>query len=194
MKSQFRIMAVFVAALASGTAFSANADGMSTVLGSGDGAQGAGGQVNFSGEITDAACDIVSESTNQNVDLGKWASSYFKATGTETTKTPFHIKVKDCPQSVSKVSVLFDGQKDSAESDLLAVTGGATGVGIQLIEADESTEVPLGVVSKEYPIDAGADGADGSADLTFYANYRATADKVKAGKADGVANFEMVYN
>jgi P pilus assembly protein, pilin FimA len=192
MKAQFRIMAVFVAAIASGATFSASA--IDTVLGSDAGAQGTGGQVNFTGSITDSACDITTESTNQDVDLGKWASNYFKSTGTETTKTPFHIKVKDCPSSVTKVSVLFEGQHDTADKDLLAVSGGAQGVAIQLLEADESTKIALDNVSKEYPVNAGSEGEEGTADLTFYANYRATTDKVVAGDANGVANFEMVYN
>ncbi len=202
MKSQFRIMAVVIAALAAGTTLSAIAansssattSGVSTTLPATAGTQGAGGQVKFTGEITDAACDIDTNSTNQVVDLGKWASNYFKTAGTETTKTPFHINVKDCPSSVTKVAVLFDGKHDANESDLLAIQGAATGVGIKLIEADQSTPVKLGTISDEYPIDAGSNGEDGSADLVFYADYRATADKVTAGSADGVTNFEMVYN
>lgn len=194
MKSQFRIMAVVIAALASGTTLSAIANDMTTTVPAAEGTQGAGGQVKFTGEITDAACDIDTNSTNQVVDLGKWASSYFKATGTETTKTSFHINVKDCPSSVSKVAVLFDGTHDANEADLLAINGDATGVGIKLIEADETTQVKLGTISKEYPIDAGSDGEAGTADLLFYADYRATADTVTAGNADGVTNFEMVYN
>lgn len=45
MKSQFRIMAVVIAALASGTTLSAIANDMTTTVPAADGAQGAGGQV-----------------------------------------------------------------------------------------------------------------------------------------------------
>lgn len=82
------------------------------------------------------------------MDLGKWASTYFTSTGFETTKTPFHIKVKDCPASVTNVAVLFDGARDQSDNTLLATTGGAAGVAIKLYEDDKSTAVSLGKVSK----------------------------------------------
>ncbi|STU63030.1 fimbrial protein [Klebsiella pneumoniae subsp. ozaenae] len=62
----------------------------------------------------------------------------------KTTKTPFHIKVKDCPASVTTVAVLFDGARDQSDNSLLAINGGASGVAIKLYEHDRSTAVSLG--------------------------------------------------
>lgn len=101
----------------------------------------------FTGSITDSSCNVDSTSANQSVDLGKWASSYFTGAGSETTKTAFHIKVKDCPSTVTTVSVLFDGTRDTNNSDLLAINGTASGVAIKLYEDDKSTPVDLGAVS-----------------------------------------------
>ena len=192
MKTQLRIMAILMGALVSGVTFQATA--ANTINpNSGTSAQGAGGQVIFNGSITDSSCNVDSGSTGQTVDLGKWASTYFTSTGSETTKTPFHIKVKDCPASVAKVAVLFDGARDQSDTTLLATNGGATGVAIKLYEDDQNTAVSLGKVSKDHPVVAGATAGTGSADLEFYADYVSTG-AVAAGDANGTANFNMIYN
>lgn len=54
MKSQFRIMACVIAALASGAAVAS----VSTNPGSEAGTQGTGGQVKFTGSITDSSCNV----------------------------------------------------------------------------------------------------------------------------------------
>ena len=155
------------------------------------GTQSTGGQIEFSGSITDTSCNIDSTSANQIVDLGKWASSYFTGAGSETTKTAFHIKVKDCPATVTKVSVLFDGTRDSNNSNLLAVNGGAQGVAIKLYEDDKATPINLGTESKDQAVIAGTSGSNsGTADLEFFADYISTS-AVSAGSANGTANFNM---
>lgn len=190
MKSQFRIMACVIAALASGAAVAS----VSTNPGSAAGTQGTGGQVQFTGSITDSSCNVDSSTANQTVDLGKWAKSYFTGAGTETTKTAFHIKVKDCPTSVDQVAVLFDGDKDTNNASLLAVKSGATGVGIKLYEDDQSKQIVPGHVSEMHDIVKDNDQDIGAADLTFYADYTATGATVTTGAANGVADFNMVYN
>ena len=198
MKTQFRIMATIVGILLSGAVVAAPSQPARSTLsvnpGTSAGAQSTGGQIEFSGSITDTSCDIDSTSANQIVDLGKWASSYFTGAGSETTKTAFHIKVKDCPSTVTTVSVLFDGTRDTNNSDLLAINGTASGVAIKLYEDDKSTPVDLGAVSRGHSVTAGASGAaTGTADLEFFADYVSTS-AVSAGSANGTANFNMVYN
>ncbi|HBU5928888.1 TPA: type 1 fimbrial protein, partial [Klebsiella quasipneumoniae subsp. quasipneumoniae] len=192
MKTQLRIMAILMGALVSGAAISVTTPTINVNPGSSAGTQGTGGQVIFNGSITDSSCNIDSASTSQTVDLGKWASTYFTSTGFETTKTPFHIKVKDCPASVTNVAVLFDGARDQSDNTLLATTGGAAGVAIKLYEDDKSTAVSLGSVSKAKNVVAGATAGTGTADLEFFANYISTG-AVKAGNANGTANFNMIY-
>lgn len=188
MKNQIRVAAILAGMLASGAAFSAGS-GVGYNPGSGAGTQGAGGVVEFTGEIVDNSCNVTTNSKDVKVDLGKWAAPYFAAAGDETTKTPFKIDVTNCPASVTSVAVLFDGQKDAAEPTLLAVNGGATGVGIKLYNGGASTSsVDLGTVSASVPV------TSGSASLPFYADYASTAAHVTVGKANGVANFLMIYN
>ena len=193
MKTQLRIMAILMGALVSGAAISVTTPTINVNPGSNAGTQGTGGQVIFNGSITDSSCNIDSASTSQTVDLGKWASTYFTSTGFETTKTPFHISVKDCPASVKNVAVLFDGARDQSDNTLLATTGGAAGVAIKLYEDDKSTAVSLGKVSKAKNVVAGATAGTGTADLEFFADYISTG-AVTAGDANGTANFNMIYN
>lgn len=193
MKTQLRIMAILMGALVSGAAISVTTPTINVNHGTKAGTQGTGGQVIFNGSITDSSCNIDSASTSQTVDLGKWASTYFTSTGFETTKTPFHIKVKDCPASVTNVAVLFDGARDQSDNTLLATTGGAAGVAIKLYEDDKSTAVSLGKVSKAKNVVAGATAGTGTADLEFFADYISTG-AVTAGDANGTANFNMIYN
>ncbi len=121
MKKQPRFITILIGALLSGVALQATA--ANTINpDSGTSSEGAGGQVIFNGSITDSSCNVDSSSNGQKVDLGKWASNYFTGTGFETTKTPFHIKVKDCPASVTTVAVLFDGARDQSDNSLLPST------------------------------------------------------------------------
>lgn len=198
MKTQLRIMATVVGILVSGVVVAMPSQPAHSTLtvnpGASAGTQSTGGQIEFSGSITDTSCNIDSTSANQIVDLGKWASSYFTGAGSETTKTAFHIKVKDCPATVTKVSVLFDGTRDSNNSNLLAVNGGAQGVVIKLYEDDKATPINLGTESKDQAVIAGTSGSNsGTADLEFFADYISTS-AVSAGSANGTANFNMVYN
>ncbi|MDH2670798.1 fimbrial protein [Klebsiella quasipneumoniae] len=193
MKTQLRIMAILMGALVSGAAISVTTPTINVNPGPKAGTQGTGGQVIFNGSITDSSCNIDSASTSQTVDLGKWASTYFTSTGFETTKTPFHISVKDCPASVKNVAVLFDGARDQSDNTLLATTGGAAGVAIKLYEDDKSTAVSLGKASQAKNVVAGATAGTGTADLKFFADYISTG-AVTAGDANGTANFNMIYN
>jgi major type 1 subunit fimbrin (pilin) len=155
--------------------------------------QSTGGQIEFSGSITDTSCDIDSTSANQIVDLGKWASSYFTGAGSETTKTAFHIKVKDCPATVTKVSVLFDGPRQQQQQSAGGKWRGA-GVAIKLYEDDKATPINLGTESHDQAVIAGTSASNsGTADLEFFADYISTS-AVSAGAANGTANFNMVYN
>lgn len=195
MKNQFRVAAALMGVLASGAAFSSGS-GVNTNLPAGAGTQSTGGMVQFTGEIVDSSCNISSGSNTQKIDLGKWSKSYFAAAGDETTKTPFSISVENCPGSVSRVAVLFDGQKDATNPQLLAVTGGATGVGIKLYNGGTSgSEIALGSVSNSVPVVAGTGAnAQGTATLSFFADYTSTVANVTTGAANGVTNFLMVYN
>ncbi|WP_312817163.1 fimbrial protein [Atlantibacter subterraneus] len=188
MKYQFRVAAALAGVLVSGAAFSAG-NNMTTNPGASAGTQSTGGTVEFTGEIVDSSCNITPATKNQTIDLGKWSKSYFTAAGTETTKTPFSISVDSCPNSVKRVAVLFDGQKDATDPTLLAVTGGgASGVGIKIYDGVSNNAVSMGTISASVPV------VSDSATVSFFADYTSTAATVTTGTANGVTNFLMVYN
>lgn len=151
------------------------------------------GTVNFSGEILDAACTVDVASQNQTVEMGKYSKSEFAAQGDVTSAKKFQIVLKACPDTVKSAKLRFDGTPDATNTNLLAVdssvAGAATGVAINLLSADKAV-LPLGGEnSYSYALSATQDTT-----LDFYAQYKATAEKVTAGPANAVANFSIVYN
>jgi len=157
-----------------------------------DRTQGAGGVINFHGEVTIDSCEVTTGSQSNSVNLGTWAVNYFDD-HTETSPTEFKINVENCPDSVKKVAVLFDGTKDTNNSTLLKlnpVEDTATGLGVKLYNDDQNTAIAPGEVS-----DTVDRGSDGKAELTFYASLAKTgSDAVTAGHVNAVSNFLMVYN
>lgn len=155
-------------------------------------AMAADGQVNFKGEILDAACTVVnSVSSPLDVNLGQVAKTAFSGAGSTAAATKFTLQLKDCPSSVTKASVKFDGTSVAGDNSVLALTQGAgvaTGVGIQLSDASNAI-LPLFTASTSYPL-----VSTGTNNLDFIARYIATAATVTAGPANAVASFSIIYN
>lgn len=192
MKKQPRFITILIGTLLSGVALQATA--ANTINpDSGTSSEGAGGQVIFNGSITDSSCNVDSSSNGQKVDLGKWASNYFTGTGFETTKTPSISKWKIARPAWLRSPCCLTARAISLITPCWPSTA-ASGVAIKLYEHDRSTAVSLGKTSAKQTVTPGTSGGTGSADLEFYADYISTAATVTAGKADGTANFNMIYN
>ncbi|MCS2158568.1 fimbrial protein [Scandinavium sp. H11S7] len=150
------------------------------------------GQVNFTGEILDSACEVVdSLASPLSVDLGKVSKTVFTGVGSTTSPTSFKLTLKNCPASVSTASITFSGTANPDNAEVLALTAGAdiaSGVGIQLLD-ESSQPFPLYQPSVDHPLQSSVDN-----ELEFGARYIATSDTVTAGQADSVANFTVVYN
>lgn len=151
------------------------------------------GQVNFKGEIIDSACEVVNNvSSPLDVTLGQVAKTAFTGAGSTAAATQFTLQLKNCPDSVTKAAVKFDGTAAGGDNNVLQLTQEtdvATGVGIQLSDASD-TVLPLFTVSTSYPLVAGT----AVNNLDFVARYIATDDTVKAGPANSVASFSVIYN
>ncbi|EPL9568027.1 fimbrial protein [Providencia rettgeri] len=149
----------------------------------------ASGTINFTGEITDIACTVDSNSKNLNVDLGKVSSKSLAAQGEVAGLKDFTIKLIDCPAN-SKVTVRFGGTRDTADRDILAINqaaGVAKNVGIALFEKDATTQIKLFEDSKEVEFD----GA--TVDLDYVARYKATG-AATAGPANSSAVYSIQYH
>lgn len=154
-------------------------------------AQAADGTLQFKGEIIDAACTVSPVSANQTITLGTVSDKAFAAAGDTAAATAFQIDMASCPASVNSATVKFDGtpyQGDNSALELTPVSGVATGVGIQIRNADNSV-LPLFTESQSVTLSSA-----GTNSLKFSAAYIAKAATVTAGPADATATFSVIYN
>ncbi|ELY7488951.1 fimbrial protein [Cronobacter turicensis] len=151
------------------------------------------GQINFTGEILDAACEVINSlSSPLAVDLGKVSKTAFTGVGSTTNITSFFLELKNCPETVTKASIKFGGNADTDNANVLALTGGtgaASGVGIQLVDAD-GTPLNLYTASADYALQTGT----ATNNLEFGARYIQTGAAVTAGTANGSSTFTVTYN
>lgn len=152
----------------------------------------AAGQVNFTGEIIDAGCDVVNTIANPlTVNLGKVAKSEFTSGNTLAAATDFKIKLTNCPVTVGTASIKFDGVALDGDNSVLKLTqdsGVATGVGIQI--SDTAGVLPLFQNSAAYTLTSGSTMNN----LPFVARYKAVSTTVTPGPANATANFSVIYN
>ncbi len=87
---------------------------------------------------------------------------------------------------MSKVNVSFDGQHDDHQISLLKNTGSSKGIGIRLMNQDNS-EVKLGEKSTNIPLKADTNK------LTFYARVEANGQPVEAGSIEAQATYTLTY-
>lgn len=150
----------------------------------------ADGELNFTGEITETACQVDSKSIQ--VPLGKVAASALTGKGSTVSRTVFDLVVSQCPASIKGASIKFDGNSaipgDYSALALNQAEDSAKGVGIQLMDVKDRV-LKLHQASSEYQL-----ASDVANTLPFSARYIALEDKVTAGKADAVANFTINYN
>ncbi|MEB6336725.1 fimbrial protein [Serratia rhizosphaerae] len=154
----------------------------------------ADGQVNFTGSITDVACEIDASSKNQIVDMGKIATTAFAGAGSTDKVTAgdrrFSLILKNCPASVTAAAVRFGGKMVPGADGVLALTDAADmaeGVGVQISD-EHNNVINLGLDSAVFPLVSTADNK-----LNFMASYYALANKVTPGTANAVAQFTIVY-
>ncbi|MEQ0875408.1 fimbrial protein [Enterobacter vonholyi] len=151
------------------------------------------GQINFTGEIIDSACQVVNGlSSPLNVTLGKVSKTTFTGVGSTSTLTKFDIQLKDCPETVTSAAINFGGTPDADNNTTLSLTPGATtaaGVAIQLVDSSEQP-VSLYTPSKQYPLAAGTTVNN----LEFGARYIQTQASFTAGQANSASTFTVIYN
>ena len=147
------------------------------------------GEINIElrGNVVDFTCAVIASDSNKYVDLGTWPTKQLKTSGDTTQPVPFSLKLEGCPPG--SASITFSGTP-AAGTTLLAVdnTAMAQKVAIELHDSDR-TRLPLEQASQTVSIDE-----NGSATLTFFANYIALADGVQPGLARADATFMINYN
>lgn len=153
-------------------------------------ANAADGVVKFTGNITADACKVGGESAGAiDVSLGTVTSASLPKAGDKSDPTKFTIALSDCPDTLTKASIKFDGTSDATNPALLKLDAGSTasGVGIEIAQANGSA-LPLFTAST--PVDI----ASGTANLDFVGRYVATKDAPTPGSANGTSQFTIAYN
>jgi len=99
----------------------------------------AGGTINFTGEVTDAACIVSPSSANQNISLSPLKTSDVHK-GQAGASTDVKITLENCTtDTYTTASFNFTGQTDASDVTVLANNpgaGAATGVGVQMKDMD----------------------------------------------------------
>lgn len=153
----------------------------------------ADGQINFTGAIHSPTCNVDVSSKNQSINIGTFSTTDFQTVGTTTTSKPVDITLTNCSQGISGAKVFFSGNQDSDNPALLALedtdnTGlMASGVGVEIIDANKKTVSINNSVSDLYTLAAGTNT------LVFYLRYKSTQKTIKAGNATSVMYFDLQY-
>lgn len=150
-----------------------------------------GGTINFTGDVTDAACTVDPSSDGQDINLGSVkAADVVKGKTNSTTR--FDIVLDDCSiDTYTTASFGFNGKADANDVTVLGNTAGpgsAKGVGVQLLDSDGS------------PISIGGDAsanakmklAKGTNIASFAAGIIGT-DTVVSGHVAATTNFTVHY-
>lgn len=151
----------------------------------------ADGRITFKGTITSAACTVTdpsSSGTGGVVDFGTVSSDALKGAGTKAMPVGFNISLTNCPSTVSKASVVFDGVADSVNSKLLALDSSSTakGFGIALYDKNDA-QIGVKEKSNAYSISTGDNN------LSFNARLMSTTAAVTAGNFTSSADFTVNY-
>lgn len=146
------------------------------------------GTVRFEGSITDAPCDIQSESLNQTVPLDAISAIKLKDGGKSNPK-PFKITLIDCDVTTAKtVTTTFSGIASAVQPGFLALNGSARGASLFISDASGS-HLPLGQPSAARDVEAGL------MNLHFLATVQGdgTGIEVVPGEFNATADFMLTY-
>ncbi len=148
------------------------------------------GEINIElyGNIVDFTCVAEGSDSDKTVTLGTWPTKQLSTAGSRTQPVPFTLKLTGCPPG--SASITFSGKAEGSDNSLLALNdaSAARNVAVEIRDRDK-TRLALQQASQVVAVDAG-----GNAELSFYANYIATADNPQPGRADADATFMINYN
>lgn len=151
-----------------------------------------GGTINFTGEVTDAACIVNPNSTNQMIELSPLKTSEV-VKGQAGASRDVKIYLENCTiDTYTTASFAFSGVPDLSDNTVLSNTagaGGAEGVGVQMKDMDGK------VINFTAPDDSGAKMTliKGTNVAMFSAALIGAGDTVKPGHVAATTNFKVHY-
>lgn len=151
------------------------------------------GKITFYGTIIDAPCSIQAGDEDQSINLGSVSNAALQ-NGGQSPSVPFYINLLGCtfgdPATKNKVQVTFTGAAAELNSDLLGITGTASGVGVAMKTQGGAEAIKLGTATAPQTL------VDGDQTLAFSAYVQGIggATPVKEGTFQAVTDFQLHYN
>lgn len=152
-----------------------------------------GVEIDMSGTVIASTCDVETADTLQTIFIGNFASALFTAVGDVSPTADLLIRLNNCSSGISGATVKFSGTPDNDNNKLLALSdtagagGMATGVGVEILDANKNS-VAINADSESQPLKEGDNNT-----LTFFLRYKATKIPVTAGNASSVMYFDLSY-
>jgi major type 1 subunit fimbrin (pilin) len=143
--------------------------------------------IHVTGNIAGGACAI----STPSVDLHAHDPGEFTGVGVPTKWVDFSITSQGCTPDIVSLHMGFDGTADADNVNVFAVTGGATGLGIQLQGLDAANTIVIPNSTTQLitwtPVASGAT-------YPMRARYLQTKAAVTPGAANGSVTVMLSYN
>lgn len=157
-----------------------------------DASQTATFTLQVTGTVLPVSCNVGSSSKSINVNLGDISAGIFKAVGATSPPKEFSIALTGCSSNIEGGIIQFTGTANGSDRTLLAIdrsspSTSADNVGIEIIDGQTGSVLPLGTASSSYTLQAGDNN------LHYKLRYKATQVPVVSGTANAVMYFDLGY-
>ncbi|WP_162149743.1 fimbrial protein [Chania multitudinisentens] len=162
----------------------------------------ADGIINFTGRLTESACEVASK--NISVNMGSVTAAEAKIFHDEPLGrvSEFELVLNNCPANINVASIIIEGVAEPTNASLFALDnagqpGVAKGIGISLFTLDSPGSmkpiVPNEVSQLTQPIDASPGNSNR---IKFYADYFGLniGSEFASGSANATMQFSVLYN
>ena len=150
-----------------------------------------GGRAEFQGEIVAESCRVNVNNDRQYVDMGTVSTRQFGDVGEYINPTKFSVQLADCNSFISShVTAAFSGDSDSSFLTSASVGHGphmADGVAISLFDVNNNLIELNDYFRPAITI------KDGNMDMTFFAKYVVTKNRVVGGRVNSLVDFKLIY-
>jgi minor fimbrial subunit len=145
-------------------------------------------QINFTGTVSDATCEIQADSKNPEIKLGELYNKDLEVAGSTTDWVSFNITLLNCPSAVKSVSARFSGTSDESDMTLYKSTGNAENIAVQLQDQNTQSVLSNGTVDTVNVI------STGNAVFNLQARAKTPLGGVTAGTIESLIEMTFSYN
>ncbi|AIZ34365.1 type 1 fimbrial protein [Pseudomonas parafulva] len=164
-----------------------------------------GGQIVFTGSVTDNACTINTSDVTKSVNLDPVRIADFANTvGAKAKPKQFSLTLDNCSlQTRNNVQIKFSGQPDAQDNTLLGLSGEnqVKGIAIQIDDARTGSKVALNKATEDYALRNQSNTFDFVASYvrtaldttTGEAPNQVTTSGIGTGQVNALATFDVTY-